>query len=65
MSHKNFQGKEEDITYIWGLGWAKLLGPWEDQFPLICLPLSLLLFFFVFCPFRAAPVAYGGSQARV
>ena len=21
-------------------------------------------FFFVFCPFRATPVAYGGSQAR-
>ena len=22
------------------------------------------LFFFVFCPLRAAPMAYGGSQAR-
>ena len=26
---------------------------------------NILLFFsFVFCPFRAEPVAYGGSQAR-
>ena len=25
---------------------------------------ELLLFFFAFCLFRAAPVAYGGSQAR-
>ena len=24
----------------------------------------ILLFFFVFCPFRAVPAAYGGSQAR-
>ena len=26
--------------------------------------LFLLYFIFVFCPFRATPVAYGGSQAR-
>ena len=28
------------------------------------LSLSLSFFFFVFCLFRAAPAAYGGSQAR-
>ena len=26
--------------------------------------LEILDFFFVFCPFRATPVAYGSSQAR-
>ena len=25
---------------------------------------KLFYLFFIFCPFRAAPVAYGGSQAR-
>ena len=28
------------------------------------LPDNLFILFFVFCLFRAAPMAYGGSQAR-
>ena len=32
--------------------------------PFVVVVVVILFLFFVFCLFRAAPVAYGGSQAR-
>ena len=46
---------------IWALSFPS--SPFRLLSQIISLSLSFF-FFFVFCPFRATPAAYGGSQAR-
>ena len=50
------------ITELYRMSFSPIPGSYV--FELFFYSLVLFFVFFVFCPFRAAPAAFGGSQAR-